>query len=321
MISIGEIKQPQAQFDKYIGFGLFKVVAVNPSQMEYEELFKRHLENWKGYVSEDMNGITMARVTFILQQVIEKEDKPLFQATYFLKRQTRKTLDGLKTKVIDKYGNTAWVTDDEFKKQAVPKSKTGKPLSIIPPYRPCCDGEDKLISFIRAWRYVPNSFTWTGQEMVQKDNVLLSNCVVQLDKMKDYWEGDFKEIQDLLKNEAGQSHTVNALLTVKEGINNGMPTFSQGVYWKVTPGFSNTNQIVKEYTREQQRGMHSSERFAFEPMFKFTPDLPKQSATTDSCDPFAPSADEQATLDEKKKELEATVTQHLEANPIDDLPF
>lgn len=96
MISIGEIKQTQAQFDKYVGFGLFKVVAVNPSQMEYEELFKRHLENWKGYVSEDMNGVTTARVTFILQQVIEKEDKPLFQATYFLKRQTRKSLDGLK---------------------------------------------------------------------------------------------------------------------------------------------------------------------------------------------------------------------------------
>ena len=67
--------------------------------------------------------------------------------------------------------------------------------------------------------------------------------------------------------------------------------------------------------------MHSSERFAFEPMFKFTPALSRQSATPVSYDPFAPSADEQAALDEKKKEFEATVTQTLEANPIDDLPF
>lgn len=321
MISIGESQQPQARSDKYIGFGLFKVVAVNPSQMEYEELFHRHQENWKGYVSEDMNGVTQARVSFILQDVMENSDKPLFQASYFLRRQTRKSSDGLKTQVIDQYGNTAWVTDEEFKKQAVPKSKKGTPLSIIPPYRPCCDGEDKLISFIRAWMYVPNSFAWTGEAMVPKDKSVLPNCLIQLDKIKDYWDGDFKELQDLMKTEAASTHTVNALLTIRESQFNGMPSFNQNVYWMVTPGFSNTSPIVKEFTRDQQRGMHANERFAFDAMFKFTPTLPKAAAAPQVVDPFAPSADEQKALDEQQKRLEATASQQLAASPADDLPF
>ena len=315
MFKVGS-NQQQQQINRYIGLGVFRVAAINPAQMEHESLTGRHTDQWKGYVGTDMNGNTQARVTFFLQNVDENAGTPLFQARYFLRRRTRKTVDGSKTQVIDQYGNTAWVTDNEFKSQAVPKSSQGKPLSIIPPYRPCCDGEDKLVSFLKAWLYTPNSFRWDGEKMVRKDDNSLQECLIQLDKIKDYWEGDFSEIKNLMKMKELQDHSINALLTVKQGMYNNMPSYNQMVYWMVTPHFSKADSIQRNYVREQQNGMHQTERVAFQPLFLFTPEIVKQAVTTDM---FGNTPEVNAELARQEKEFYAAA--QASVSDSEELPF
>lgn len=269
MFSTGNVQQQQAQAPakKFIGFGLFQVAAINPTQEQFETMFGRKVENWRGYNYKTDAGES-ARVLFILKDA-QHPDSPLFQYSVFLRRQTRKNKDGNKTQVIDKYGNTAWVTDDEFKSQIVPKSKNGNPLSIIPPYRPCCDGEDKLVDFLRSWLYTDNPFRWDGSSMIVKNQEELKNCEVQLDHLKDYWAGDFSELQALVSMPNMDLHRVNALLLLRDSQFNGKSILVQDMFWKVTPEFLGTTRIEKEFNREVALGLHSNKRFDLKPMYEF----------------------------------------------------
>ena len=51
MIKVGSVSQNSQVFNKFIGYARFQVVAINPYQEEFEKLFNRKIENWKGYTS------------------------------------------------------------------------------------------------------------------------------------------------------------------------------------------------------------------------------------------------------------------------------
>lgn len=306
---------------KWIGFGNFQVIAVNPDQAEFEQLTGKSASNWKGYIHEGQDGTTSLRVTFLLKDTNINSEVPVQQLTLWLRRRVRKNKDQTKTQVIDQYGNTAWVTEDEFQKQAVPVYSNGNPAAIIPPYRPCCDGEDKIVDFLRAlWRANP-TFRWDkeAKRMVQvQDDLRL--YVFQLEKIKDYWDGDFSELQQAIKDEAVQYNDINAMLYLRKSEYNGNEVLRQECHWMVTPGYSTFDRIQREFEREQQLGMHSSDRYAFVPMFKFTPELPP--ATAGASKPI--SWDEQLAKDAKEKY--GDISQTLKpSKPLDggddELPF
>lgn len=269
-ISIGEASVPASQ--KYIGFGLFEVVAINPDQMTLEALLGRKLKDFKGYTGVTDDGKTQKlRVTFILRDVSLPE-KPIFQYSIFLRRETRKNRDATKTQVIDIYGNTAWVTDDQFKAKARPTYANGKEASIFTPYQPCCTGYDKLVEFLRTWLYTPNSFRYNKEKNAfePKPAEELEKCVIDLN-IKDYWNGDVSELQELVKDARVQSHTINALAYLRSSEYNGNQILIQDLFWKMTPSFSTTTAIEKEWTREVNAGMHTNDRCAYQSLFKFDP--------------------------------------------------
>lgn len=259
---------------KWIGYANFNVIAVNPTKEEYEKLFYKQLDYWKGYISKDNNGVETVRVVFVLQNSDPQATMPLVNATFWLRRRARKNKDQTKTQVIDKYGNTAWVTDAEFQAQAVPIATSGKPLGIIPPYRPCCDGEDKIIEFLKALWYAKSPFKWneatSTREKIEGD---LSTYEFGLDNIKDYWNGDFSELKQAINDQSIADHTINAMLYLRKGEWNGNEVFRQEVFHKVVPGYADFDRIQKEYVREQQAGMHATDRFAFQAAFIFTPDV------------------------------------------------
>lgn len=308
---------------KWIGYGKFNVIAVNPDQTEFERLTGKTASNWKGYLSAGQDGTVSLRVAFLLKDVTINSEVPVQQLTFWLRRKTRKNKDQTKTQVIDQYGNTAWVTEDEFKRQAVPTYSNGSPASIIPPYRPCCDGEDKIVEFLRAlWRAKP-TFHWDRDaKRMARVNDDLKDYVFQLDKIKDYWNGDFTELTQSISDEKVKDNDINAMLYLRKGEFNGNEILRQDVFWKVMPGYAEFDRIQREFEREQQAGMHSSDRYAFTPMFKFTPDLPPVTATK----PAGLTTDQLLAKDAKEwvdniqKQSQARAQAAFEAGD-DELPF
>lgn len=63
------------------------------------------------------------------------------------------------------------------------------------------------------------------------------------------------------------------MLYLRKGEWNGNEVFRQEVFHKVVPGYADFDRIQKEYVREQQAGMHATDRFAFQAAFIFTPDV------------------------------------------------
>lgn len=291
--SIGEAQSSSVSNTKYIGYGTFKIVAINPTKEEYEKLFNRQVQEWKGYNGALQDGTPYVRVVFVLKDVREGSEMPLIQTSYCLIRRPRKTQDG-RTQVIDAYGNTAWVTDEQFANQEVPLSKSGRPLSIIPPYQMTCTGQDRLIDFLKAWLYTPNSHKWddVAQSFVVKPAEELNKCCIGLDHMKDYWTGDVSEIKNILDTAAISEHTIKAMLTVRENEFNGRQTWVQNVYdGRVVPGFGKYDWIEREFQKDLQQGRHQNERYVFQDAIPFIPQpmQPQQQFTS-----FVPQQQPQA---------------------------
>ncbi len=250
MINVGA-NEGEKSFRKFIGFASMKVVAINPSRQELESLLGRELQRDTEYISMREN-IECSRIDFWLKPVDENSPIPLIKYTAFLKRQAMKSQAG-KNKVIDRYGNTAWVTDEEFKNQAVPKSAAGKSLGIIPPYELCCDGQDVLVDFLRPWLNIPNALRYDAAVgFVPKDKAELEKSECHLDNFKNYWKGDISEIKNLLS--LAKDHVVKVLLTVKSKTINDKPANVQSVFGMVVAGWRDFASLEKEFRRQQERG-------------------------------------------------------------------
>lgn len=251
MIQIGETKKATAS-QRYVGFALMKVVGINPTDEELEKILGREV-TWENSYTMQKDGVDMARFDFWLAPVDETITMKPVKYSVFLHRSTMKSKTG-KTKVIDKYGNTAWVTAEEFSGQQVPKSSSGKPLAIMTPYEVCCKGQDLLVEFVKAWLSIPFSFSWDkdSSSFIAKKDEALSRCECKLENIKSYWSGDMSEIKSLL--DAGKDHIINVLLTVRQANINNAVIDIQDVFPYFTPGWQDTFAIKKEFERRKAQG-------------------------------------------------------------------
>lgn len=228
---------------KYIGLAPVRIIAVNPTAEEAVKL------GWQGSIGEristyrgkDGNEVKQANVMFLLKMDESIDENFVFPISFNIRNRTLTSQSG-KTKVIDQYGNTSWVTKEQGNKQEIPVSSSGKPLSITTPYRPMYDGEDKLLEFIKRYLCIPEPFRYDGNTKTFKlvGEAELANCKAQLDRIKNYFNGDFSEIKGIVKGNEAQ--LVKVLFYV--GTFNGYEY--QKVYWKVMRANSNYfNEIDK----------------------------------------------------------------------------
>lgn len=270
MIAIGS-NEPASVVKKYVGFITASVVAVNPTREQLKELLGGDPQE-PVYTGQNGEGAEMGRVCFWLKPEVELPGMKLVKHTVTLIRQGRKNSDGSKTQVIDKYGNTAWVTDEEFKKQEVPRYSNGRLASIIPPYQMACGGQERLFSFIKAWANVPSAFSYDKdtKEFIRKPDSALAACQCELD-LKKFWKGDMSEVAALVK--PLEKYKIKALLTVKPFVNDkGERRLLQSVYDKVVPAWRSYEAIEKEYQKEVAAGLNSQLTTMFVDAVEYTPD-------------------------------------------------
>lgn len=269
MIAIGS-NEPRAVEKKYVGYFTATVAAVNPDE---DRLYALLGHTWEkaSYTGKTADGVDFARVTFWLRPEEPMDGLPAARLSVMLTRQGRKNSLGTKTQVIDKYGNTAWVTDDEFRAQAVPTYGNGKPATIIPPYQMACRGQDRLVEIVKAWCNIPFSFTWDEgrREFVRKGDEELKKCECEFD-VKRLWSGDASELDGLVERLSG--YKVKALLTVRKYVDGkGQHRVAQSVYEKIVPAWRKFDAIGGEFQRDSQSGGNRDTETLLIPAVEYTP--------------------------------------------------
>lgn len=185
-------------FPKYMGVGTFKVLAVNPSKAEAESLYGRELEKEPEYTSKDeKTGVDQIRLEFVIATVPEKNNgiELTSKVAFFLKNEARMNKDNTKVQVINKYGETTWVSIEDAQNKVVPQSVASW---FEGPYRPACVGEEELTSFLKIYMNIPNkSYRKKSGEVVVLEN--LADAEARLDNIGTYFTGNVKEVKDLIK--------------------------------------------------------------------------------------------------------------------------
>lgn len=226
-IARGNESKEAQEFKRYTGVAPVFIKAVNPDKKEHEALFNTTLEEAPKYVNDvkdqDENVICKgARIQLVFMPDTEKIgfEMPLITMALFLQDRPKVGATSGKTQVIDKYGRTAWATDEELAAHAIPVYKNG-PADIDKDYRPAYVGEEELMEFVKAYLCIPNVTTWDAEnrKMVPNTKVKPEECECRFDNLDKVFKGDFSEIKGALGFQP--TNKVKVLLGVRTDVETG----------------------------------------------------------------------------------------------------
>lgn len=261
-ISKGNKTEEVKEFDRYIGVSSMFVKSVNPNKKEYETLFGTELEENPVYVTdeEDSNGnpYKRARVQVVFQMAKDKysSDSELLadfndpegvkiSMALFIQNKPRVGAASGKTQVIDKYGRTAWATEEELNSHSPIMYKNG-PADIDKDYRPAYVGEEELTAFVKAYLGIPDVTVWDDnlKKRVPNPKVKPEECECRFDNLDNIFKGDFSEIVDAIG--LMPINRVKVLLGVRTDVETGR--LFQAVYTKkfLSNRTRNYNSLDKE---------------------------------------------------------------------------
>ena len=189
MISSGvETKETQGGARLMTGLVPMMVVAVNPSKKELEQIYGRDLEKEPEYISADEAGVKKLRVDFIMKTVINDKlgcnEEIITKVPFFLEDKPAYTSDGSKVYMLNLYGENACIPVEDAKKNTLPDNMQWYNTTKM---RPAYRGEIELVGFLKQYLGIPNR--------AFKDKVIpdVSKAEIQLEKIKNYFNGDIKE--------------------------------------------------------------------------------------------------------------------------------
>lgn len=199
-LAIGKTQEStEAQeFKRYIGLGSTFVKAVQPTKNEIDEFFGYASQSEPEYVREGEQG-KEAHITFLLQvdpKVHEGIDLKA-RAMFTLRLAPDYNKDQTKVRVIDGYGNYTWANVEDAKAGKPIVSSNGNPQKIDTKYRMACVGECDLVAFLKKYLCIQDAFNYVNGTWVKKENA--AECIFGLEHIKDYFNGDFRELKDALK--------------------------------------------------------------------------------------------------------------------------
>lgn len=143
------------EIKRYVGIAPVQIVAINPTKAELEKIYNTTLERepeYLGSVERDGKNIPHVRLDFIIKTNPDKSNgiDMTTKMSFFVRKAFMSNKDNTKVKVIDKYGRTAWVTQDEFKNKLIPQYANG-PARIDSNYRALYMGEEELLAFVKNY--------------------------------------------------------------------------------------------------------------------------------------------------------------------------
>ena len=186
-------------FKRYVGVASVKVLAVNPNMKEWNELTGGNMQKEPEYISTNNEGVKQARIVLLVKPDVNKTIggiDTVIPVTFWFKKLPVQGSQTGKYQIIDKYGRTAWATEEEVKNKAIPQYSTG-PANIDADYRRVVAGEEAFTSFLKAHLNIPSvSYLDKNGNVVKHPNP--SECEARLDNIMKIFDGDFKEIRTIL---------------------------------------------------------------------------------------------------------------------------
>ncbi len=261
-IARGNESKESQEFKRYIGIAPVMIKAINPSKKEHEELFSTTLDSDPEYINvvtdNDGNEFQSARIQVIFQPDNDKIgiEMPLVTMALFIQNRARIGANSGKTQVIDKYGRTAWVTQEELASHSIPVYSNG-PANIDKDYRPAYVGEEELMEFVKTYLCIPSPTVWDNnlKKQVPNDKVKPEECECRFDNLDKIFKGDFSEIKEALGFQP--TNKVKILLGVRTDTNTGR--LYQTVYTKkfLRNSSNNFNAIGKEIEEMRKNAMEN----------------------------------------------------------------
>lgn len=195
-IAKGRSTEDASGFKRYIGVGNFQILGVNPDKQTLNSwgIMTEKEPEYTGIAKDkDDNEHRSVRCTFYVKSV--KFPDFITSVSFFLEERHNYSKDKEKIEVMDIYGNTTWLTADEAKTKRVP-------ADISKEFRASYVGEADLINFIRNFLNIPSSKDYdessrTYSLKTNAEDLERSEC--SLEHIKDYFNGDFSELNDAIK--------------------------------------------------------------------------------------------------------------------------
>ena len=188
-----ETKESQG-FKRYVGLASSHVLAVCPNKKELDELMGYESQNDPEYVKEDELS-KIANITFIVRTDPDANNgvEITNRVNFTLRSVPAYNKDTTKVQVIDEFGNYTWA-DTELAKKGGKIEHTQK----LGKYRIACVGECALVDFLKTYLNVPDAFEYKNGTWSLKPNGKAAEGVFSLEKIKDYFKGDFSELKEAL---------------------------------------------------------------------------------------------------------------------------
>ena len=120
IVSSGRESVEEPVFKKYTGVGAYKVLAINPSIATLQKLYPNRAEMTEpDYLlperGDKPNG---CRIDIYLESIPEKNNGATFisKVSYFLSNTPMQSKNEMKVQIIDKFGDTCWISKEDLKK-------------------------------------------------------------------------------------------------------------------------------------------------------------------------------------------------------------
>lgn len=290
--SAGQESKDAAVISRYIGVGSVNVIAINPNKAQLNDIFGIELDEepiYTGTQDQDGKKVEFARLDVVLQTVPELNDgiETKSRMSLFVRNQYRFNRDQTKVQVIDKYGRTAWVTNEELKTHAIPVYSNGQPANIDADYRPCFVGEEDLTNFFKAFLNIPSPMVYKNKKWVPADNLDL--CQARFDSIPAMFKGDFSEFVGAWKMQ--QNNKVKVLFgirTTDEG--KQYQTFYTKMFLRNSA--SNYDRLEQDVKSTKEAGGMPTSEFQIVPLQEYVVNsTPLENSQPAAADPFGNPAE------------------------------
>lgn len=192
-MAIAAGKQTQISEVKLLqGVGICSLVAVNPTKTETEKLYNTTLEKDPEYLFTNKDGVKSVRIELHLKLSPEHNNgiDAYKRVSFFIRDASRTNKDNTKVQVINAYGDTAWLTKEEY--------QAGKAPSYNPEWctkgmRVCYGGEEEFVGFVKKFLAIPN-YSFLKSDGTRGYNASPELCECQFTEIKKFFTGDIKEV-------------------------------------------------------------------------------------------------------------------------------
>lgn len=197
------------QVKKYVGIASVYVRDINPNKDALEKFYGRTIDNEPEYISVNDENIPQVRLDFMVEADTSKIkpadlNDPLdiamkTRVTFFLRRSPRVSAAG-KYQIIDKYGRTAWCSEDDLAAKRAPVYSTGTVANIdMESARKAYSGEEELIKFLITYLNIPAPQRYIDGKWVMNAPEKLAESEAMLEDIEKYFKGDFSELKGILR--------------------------------------------------------------------------------------------------------------------------